>query len=378
MRRLPPHRYRRVSAHPVPSLFLLLRAQTNGIRVSFLVNRKPCAPSIEARILKPPAARPFLGGTMIIKKKDSLRLRKLELEILLNSFALPPNKRFLVEQEYKRVLSVERGEKGAAYYIDNDFGDSKNVAVLHDLRIEHNGQVAQIDHLLINRMMEIFVLETKVYGNKIEITEDGAFIAHYGKKRFAVPSPIEQNRRHIAVLEKLLYDENLLPTRMGVRLAPKFINLVLVHPNTIIMRPKKFDASRVIPADQLMRWYQKHQESAGFLEVFKDVSKLISSETLESFAKALARHHVPNDRFNYKDYFGITDADLKRKAQSQPDKGDARAKPKAARASKRYFCAGCGKTITRKEAEFCFDRKARFGGRAYCRSCQKNFPAARS
>ena len=32
--------------------------------------------------------------------------------------------------------------------------------VLHDLRLEHGNQVAQIDHLLINRWMECYVLET--------------------------------------------------------------------------------------------------------------------------------------------------------------------------------------------------------------------------
>ncbi|NTV47823.1 MAG: NERD domain-containing protein, partial [Chlorobiales bacterium] len=41
--------------------------------------------------------------------------------------------------------------------------NSKNWAVIHDLRLEHENQVAQIDHLMINRSFDFYVLESKNY-----------------------------------------------------------------------------------------------------------------------------------------------------------------------------------------------------------------------
>ena len=54
-----------------------------------------------------------------------------------------------------------RGEKQSAYYIDFRLKDSPNWAVIHDLRIELHDRVAQIDHVLINRFRETYVIETK-------------------------------------------------------------------------------------------------------------------------------------------------------------------------------------------------------------------------
>jgi hypothetical protein len=44
------------------------------------------------------------------------------------------------------------------------------------LRLEHNGRTAQIDHLLINRWMECYVLESKHFNAGLKITEDGEFM----------------------------------------------------------------------------------------------------------------------------------------------------------------------------------------------------------
>jgi hypothetical protein len=55
--------------------------------------------------------------------------------------------------------------------------------VIHDHRIEHRGRVAQIDHLLINRFLDIFVLESKNYDYGVKISEEGGL--------FGVGKPIK-------------------------------------------------------------------------------------------------------------------------------------------------------------------------------------------
>ena len=111
---------------------------------------------------------------MIIKKMDSKQEEMAELTALLKG-KLTPYQRFLIERELKTMRSGLYGEKDSAYYIDFYFGDSKNWAVIHDLRFEHKGKVAQIDHLLINRFFDIYVLESKNYAYKLKITPGGEF-----------------------------------------------------------------------------------------------------------------------------------------------------------------------------------------------------------
>lgn len=76
--------------------------------------------------------------------------------------------------------------------------------VLHDLRIEEAGRTAQIDQLLVNRFLEFYVLESKSFGNGIAINEQGEFTTWIGNRPVGTASPIEQNRRHIDVLDDLL------------------------------------------------------------------------------------------------------------------------------------------------------------------------------
>ncbi len=75
--------------------------------------------------------------------------------------------------------------------------------VLHDLRLECDGRVAQIDHLLMNRFLEIYVCESKRFAEGVAINDQGEFSAFYGSKPYGVPSPVQQNKRHMVVLESV-------------------------------------------------------------------------------------------------------------------------------------------------------------------------------
>ncbi len=303
---------------------------------------------------------------MIVKRQDSLRSRKLELEIL-RSLDLPVDKAYLVEQEWKSLLRGEKGEKDAAYYIDFDFKDSVNYAVIHDLRLEYDDRVAQIDHLLIGRLLDIYVLETKSYGEKLEIKEDGSFVAHYGKKRFSVPSPIEQNRRHIALLKKLVYDKGLAPTRLGFSLPVEFISCVIVDPKTELIRPKKLDTSNIMHADRFVSWHQKRVETLSSANLLAKAGKVVSEQGLRQFAKRLIGEHKPGN-VNYQERFGLVESELRKKTEPQHAGRWSGSKRAAG-----YYCAECRVNITRAVAKFCFDNKSRFNGRAYCMQCQRNY-----
>jgi hypothetical protein len=243
---------------------------------------------------------------MIIKRIDSKQEEIQELEVLLKA-KLIPNQRFLIERELKAIRSGVSGERDSAYYIDFYFRDSRSWAVIHDLRLEYKSQVAQIDHLLINRMFDIYVLESKNYSYKLKITPEGEFQVYYGKQYVGIPSPIEQDKRHIHLLGRFLKHYDILPKRVRISIRPRFKNLILVSPKSIIIRPleKKFDTSSVIKADTLRTRIDQEVDKQKLLANLATISKICSSSTLMETARTLAGFHKPK-RIDFRAKFGLS------------------------------------------------------------------------
>jgi hypothetical protein len=236
---------------------------------------------------------------MLIKTADdqSELLRALEERMNTGSDVQAKRAR---DEFYIRKAGV-KGEEQSAYLIDFEYAKSPNWAVIHDLRLEHGGRTAQIDHVLINRWMDVYVLETKYFSSGMKVTEEGEFLRYDSYKRTYVgmSSPLEQNDRHIQVLKDVL-DTIDLPTRLGIRIAPNFQSFVLVAPEARVIRPERFDTSRIIKADQLKKslWRDFESENPLF-GILKTAAKLVSGETVELVARQLAAKHVPLVRGRY-------------------------------------------------------------------------------
>ena len=226
---------------------------------------------------------------MLIKKIDDHTEELAQLERLAKSG---------VGQDSKyagKDLSIRKagmkGEAESAYLIDFHFAASANWAVIHDLRLEHNGRTAQIDHLLINRWMECYVLESKHFNSGIKITEDGEFMRWNDYKHTfeGMSSPLLQNERHITVLRDVM-NTLALPTRLGLRITFEFQSFVLVSSTARIDRPKKFDTHRVIKGDQIKERISRDVDKIGIL---KFAAKIVSGDTVDDVAQQLAKLHRP-------------------------------------------------------------------------------------
>jgi len=322
---------------------------------------------------------------MLIKAADD---QSGELEFLKNLArrAEPDRaKSRAIEQEIRNIQSGIKGEAEAAYEIGFHFGASKNWMILHDLRLECEGRVSQIDHLLINRFLEIYVCESKRFAEGISINEHGEFSAFYADKPYGVPSPIEQNRRHIDVL-KSVFKTGLVdpPRRLGITMTPSLHGLVLVSRNAHIRRPKaKVDGlDTVIKNDQIKaRIWKDIDESNNPLLI----ARLIGQDTLEQFARRLAAAHRPIS-FDWHTRFGVSPAvatittAMSIAASAHVDSTDAatslstvpdESQQTNGRKSK-LICVSCGVPISYAVAKFCWTNKRRFEGQAYCMGCQKN------
>jgi len=229
---------------------------------------------------------------MLIKKADDHTEELQQLERSVAMLKGEAAKR--AEKELRQRKAGVQGEADSAYQIDFYFGQSPNRAVIHDLRLEHNGRVAQIDHLIITRWLDCYVLESKHFHAGIKITERGEFLRWNDFKHTyeGMESPLEQNERHIIVLKDVLKTLDL-PVRLGVRITPACHSFVLVSPKSRIDRPKTFDTSRVIKADQIKTSILNDIDKESTLTTLASMAKMVSSETMENVARQLAAQHRP-------------------------------------------------------------------------------------
>jgi hypothetical protein len=324
---------------------------------------------------------------MLLKRADDKSRRLALLEDLQKSSALSFSQRKWLREEHSRLQKGISGERESAHYLDSYFKVGTNHVVLHDLRFVIDGDVAQIDHLVISRAAGMYLIETKNYAGSLLINGHGEFTADYDGDRFGIPSPIEQSHRHERVLARLLDTLDISPrTGKGMQ----FHHLVLLHPKAIIRRPPaaQFDTSMVIKADQFPSWHMNFAGRAlGVVGLLKFASNIRSLDTIKEWGEKLIRQHLPADLMSLPDFMRLCDLPkLERKvsvAKPQPvisaaplpsaEAPNPKDVPSDGILSKKLVCAQCNGKISFSEGKFCWNNSLRFGGLQYCRTHQDLF-----
>lgn len=316
---------------------------------------------------------------MLIKKADDKSKEIEVLKFLADRPDATVEIRKKVEQEIRNIQSGMKGEAEAAYEMEFHFGASKNWMILHDLRVECAGRVAQIDHLLINRFLEIYVCESKRFAEGVAVNEQGEFSAFHGGKAYGIASPLEQNKRHMLVLESV-FKTGLVapPTRLGFTIMPSLKSLVLVSKTARISRPKTTidGVDLIIKNDQLRTRIERDIDKDNNI---LGAARIIGQETLADFARQLAAVHKPIT-FDWAAKFGlpveppaIAAVDKEVVRTTSPEPVQANAATDEGKKSK-LICASCGAAVAYNIAKFCWFNKPRFGGKVFCFECQKSVP----
>lgn len=322
---------------------------------------------------------------MIIKPFNEKDSQISALRSLLERSDVTAEKCEQIEWEITCIQSGRKGEKEAAYEIDFHFGSSRNHAVIHDLRIECNGRVAQIDHLIIERSLDIWVCESKRFSEGIAINDYGECSTFYRKAPQGIASPFEQNRKHLMVLRALFEaNKGSHPKRLGRSIKPNLDSVVMVSKNARITRPKTSfpGLDSITKCDQISSFIARSKVKKSKLQSWLNN---VHTDTLESFARWIVDHHKPIT-YNWAAKFGLPElpptpplssdnthptADspvpaLPSQAQQPPQQHQ----PENA---KKWVCAECSDPIPHNVAKFCWFNKARFRDNLYCRDCQKAF-----
>lgn len=179
-----------------------------------------------------------------------------------------------------------------------------------------------------------------------------------------MPSPLAQNDRHIAVLQDA-FAEIEMPTRLGIRLAPTFHNVVLVSPNARVDRSKLFDSSRIIKADALRGFVDSALASQSAMSA---LARMISTDTVGQIASGLAALHRPAS-IDYTARYGIPEqlaSEASPVASAPPVPPEAQAAEKSTSAPE-HVCRGCGSNSL--DIQY-----GKFGYYLKCTGCDGNTP----
>ena len=215
------------------------------------------------------------------KQTDPIDQQLAELEEV-HDYVSKKDKR-IANQVKGDILKLKAGhsaEKNAAYLLDKLFLEAEHSILLHDLRLELDGDVAQIDHLSLNRFGFVRLYETKSFSTGIKIDDEGVFWRWdgYGKKYVEIPSPILQSQRHEVTLKRALkalgYD------------ALAFGHYVLVDYNAKLIKPNDAKFDRVCRPDRLEEVFKKEENKpVGLNEVgvlLRAMGRLVSGNSLTS------------------------------------------------------------------------------------------------
>ena len=248
---------------------------------------------------------------MIIKDRDPVEKAVAQLTDLL-SLDLSSAKNFLIERELKRLNANGNGGRTAAHFINFYCADCPDWAIIHDLKIESNGFAAHIDHILINKFLDIHLFESRSYNDNIKITADGEFWVFDGRQYRPVNSPLEENKKRIEVLSDLLSENKIFPRRLGIPLKPKISSYVLVSPGRNIIRPPEtvYDTSSVITADYLTQTLLRQLErlKRAFVRI-KRLPKAFNTDALAKVAAKLAAMNNPS-LVDYRRLFCLEDIEI--------------------------------------------------------------------
>jgi hypothetical protein len=238
---------------------------------------------------------------MLIKAADDRSEEIAELKALLVTPGLTALQKKQIETEIRNCEKGAWGEHQAAYYLDTYFAGYKNTIILHDLRIvPSNDQTAQIDHLIINKYLDVYVLESKNW-NQLTVDETGACTIWAGRV-IGVESPLEQCRRHAAILQRVFELDPLLKS-----LAPRQTIRCRVLVGTKCHLKAPHHQEWYLKADAFHTAWEKEFETESTLSIAISLIRQVSRENLMKIGQALLEMHDPNRRDWHK-RFGLAPA----------------------------------------------------------------------
>jgi hypothetical protein len=119
----------------------------------------------------------------------------------------------------RKRAAGERQEKEVAFQLRRGL-DAKRYTVFHDLRLEHDGETAQIDHLVLHKYGFV-IIESKSIAGEVKVNDHGEWSRSYNGAWSGMPSPIKQAELQQYILKNFLekHKKQLLGKLIGLQKA---------------------------------------------------------------------------------------------------------------------------------------------------------------
>ncbi|WP_286758483.1 NERD domain-containing protein [Ralstonia sp. RL] len=253
------------------------------------------------------------------------------------------------DSEDKFAKAGRAAEEQMAFYLKRFFANDPDFLVLNSIRLESDGDAAQVDHLIIHSH-GLAIVESKSVHGKIQIKDDGQWIRWFnGNQSKGMASPITQAR-----LQQRFFRDVLGKASNNQDLFNKinFDIFIAISDSGVILWPQSGVVEGVCKADQIAdRVIQRRDELSK-----ASPTALLSQGNREKIATFLKAKHSPLVK-----QVPILDAedDIQPTASEQ-------APSETAPSQTALQCSHCHSQ--NMEVRYAYNY---FG---YCRDCEKNTP----
>ncbi|MEL6136708.1 MAG: nuclease-related domain-containing protein [Cyanobacteria bacterium J06628_6] len=206
----------------------------------------------------------------------------------------------------KRIQAGYQAEKQLAFYLHRAFADNPKIQVINGLRLRRQGDVAQIDHLILHNH-GLIIVESKSVTTRLRVNHHGEWSRWSGKQWQGMPSPVLQAQRQAEFLRKTMGALKGLAAKIDFQNIP-IDSLIAISDTGIINRPDNRSTPNVCKAEQvpdrilsLIQTHSKGDSLLGWLKVvFEDSPRTLSDETLTKLAQRLIALHQPKKELGKK------------------------------------------------------------------------------
>lgn len=254
----------------------------------------------------------------------------------------------------KKIAAGNEAEREMAFYLNRAFGEDPRVFVFHDLRIERNGEAAQMDHLLLHKH-GLVIIESKSVAGTVHVNEHLEFKYVRGRREEGMASPIQQAKRQGDLLRSFLQDqrESLRSKRLLGLIQGGFTHcpidvLVAISDKSVIRRPK-IDIPELhkadLIADRAQALIKRHADGAKLTSKVDGDWGLYSftPSELDRVRELLLSSHSPFQRASRKTTSNNTDTKKPDRQKAAPrDVTAARSQTSERRPT--YLCTHCQST----------------------------------
>lgn len=176
-------------------------------------------------------------------------------------------------------------------YLDEAFGTSDAVMLAHDVRISCEAGRAHIDHLVITRFLDVFLIESRVEGEQLVISDQEEFSLRYiDGATIRVRSPINQLRRNLLVMQHVMRSI-ALPEKFGHPVVPTFHRVVVVPKDTRLtnLSASIRDDYFIRPKDVVAKIHASANQGP-----VKSLLGALNAKQLGDIARIIVRWHTPD------------------------------------------------------------------------------------